>query len=117
VLLGEEGEKRVRMGLAKDGSGVGGESPNRFPYFPTSISPDHRSNLVTFLHTHRLSVLRRDPTRCYDLCDPTLTFVAALCALQAKKAMDKMASPIALGKEKPTGLPGSGGSGGSAQKQ
>jgi hypothetical protein len=48
-----------------------------------------------------------------------LTFVAALCALQAKKAMDKKASPIALGKEKPTGLPGSGGSGGSdsAQKQ
>lgn len=26
VLLGEEGEKRVRMGLAKDGSGVGGQS-------------------------------------------------------------------------------------------
>lgn len=24
VLLGEDGEKRVRMGLAKDGSGVGG---------------------------------------------------------------------------------------------
>lgn len=24
-LLGEAGEKRVRMGLAKDGSGVGGE--------------------------------------------------------------------------------------------
>ncbi|RSH94057.1 glucokinase [Saitozyma podzolica] len=62
VLLGEEGEKRVRMGLAKDGSGVG----------------------------------------------------AALCALQAKKAMDKKASPVALGKEKPTGVPGSGGS---AQKQ
>ena len=26
ILLGEAGEKRVRMGLAKDGSGVGGES-------------------------------------------------------------------------------------------
>ena len=25
VLLGEDGAKRVRMGLAKDGSGVGGE--------------------------------------------------------------------------------------------
>jgi hexokinase len=25
VLLGEKGEKRVRMGLAKDGSGVGGQ--------------------------------------------------------------------------------------------
>lgn len=27
VLLGEKGEQRVRMGLAKDGSGVGGEYP------------------------------------------------------------------------------------------
>jgi len=27
VLLGEEGTARVRMGLAKDGSGVGGKSP------------------------------------------------------------------------------------------
>jgi hypothetical protein len=26
VLLGEDGAKRVRIGLAKDGSGVGGES-------------------------------------------------------------------------------------------
>lgn len=32
VLLGEEGEKRVRMGLAKDGSGVGGQSM-------TSVAP------------------------------------------------------------------------------
>lgn len=29
VLLGEEGEKRVRIGLAKDGSGVGGKSQNQ----------------------------------------------------------------------------------------
>jgi hexokinase len=26
IVLGEEGEKRVRIGLAKDGSGVGGMS-------------------------------------------------------------------------------------------
>ena len=32
VLLGDEGEKRVRMGLAKDGSGVGGQS------YPSQIS-------------------------------------------------------------------------------
>jgi hexokinase len=32
VLLGEDGAKRVRIGLAKDGSGVGGESLARVPF-------------------------------------------------------------------------------------
>lgn len=36
VILGEEGEKRVRMGLAKDGSGVGGES--NIPPFYTMVA-------------------------------------------------------------------------------
>lgn len=35
VLLGEEGAKRVRMGLAKDGSGVGGEWQYHFMTLPT----------------------------------------------------------------------------------
>lgn len=30
LILGDEGEKRIKMGLAKDGSGVGGKFADSF---------------------------------------------------------------------------------------
>jgi hypothetical protein len=72
ILLGEEGTARVRMGLAKDGSGVGGMScllsfSRPFPSLPLcSLSSHSPSN-----------------------CKEWYWWLAALTALQAKKALDK----------------------------
>lgn len=59
LVIGDEGEKRITIGLAKDGSGVGGE-----PCFP------HVSVLI-----------------CWLTC--LFPIAAALCALQAKKAQEQ----------------------------
>ena len=43
TLLGEAGEKRIRMGMAKDGSGVGGRSFFRICHSPTfTLYTDHQ---------------------------------------------------------------------------
>jgi hexokinase len=80
VLLGDEGEKRVRMGLAKDGSGVGGE----FAFCDMSVAIRSESG--------------------------TLTSSAALCALQAKKAIEAnriQGAKLSTGIAPPTGQTGS----------
>jgi hexokinase len=88
VLLGEAGEKRVRIGLAKDGSGVGGSL--------FSCSPSSR--LASWAN-HRPRHADTDAT-------------AALSALQAKKALDKRPgastpSTASTGKVEATGQTGS----------
>ena len=46
ILLGEEVEKQVEMGLAKDGSGVGGKSSWPLNSPETPASTDYRSSCV-----------------------------------------------------------------------
>ena len=65
ILLGEKLTKRVRISLAKDGSGVGGQSHHPFRTFCT-----------------RLTLADR----------PFLETTAALAALQAKKDIDTLAA-------------------------
>jgi hypothetical protein len=57
VLLGEEGTARVRMGLAKDGSGVGGKFLHHLPspsfcHFP-SLPSASRTQRLTNSRTYR----------------------------------------------------------------
>jgi hypothetical protein len=73
-LLGEEGEKRIKMGMAKDGSGVGGERETFFYFWGR---PFLSTRFVTFIGADYGPAVHP----------------AALCALQAKKAEEQGAHP------------------------